>query len=355
MLGGAGPTENLCAPRSPNLTYNVMSAPLLLCRTGAMTLYSGDLTTWTGGHRHPNDTGHAEEAWNFARAPDDHVYGYVQNADRGLRIERLGAAKKASELVGVTVAWCSRRPEDGQLVIHGWYENATVFRHPTERPDGMGFKSNVISVLFRTHADRALLLTPDQRRYPIPTREKGTMGHTDILYVEETKPELAADIRKYLSNVRGDARVPAPAPGIPPDQRGWGGGESAQHLALKLYVRDNPKCLGLGLTRKGKDEYVLPSLDGVDVVFRTAKRTYAVEVKPRNCGEAEHRRGLYQCVKYRALLEFETLDEGKKLPCTPVLVTEDPLSKAHAATAATFGIVHRQIRAPERRGRRDHF
>lgn len=325
-----------------------MTAPLILCRTGAMTLYSGDHTTWTGGHSHPNKTGRAGEAWNFARTSDDQVYGYVQNADdRGLRIERLGAAKASAELVGVTVAWCSRRPEDDQLVIHGWYENATVFRQPIKRPDGMGFKTYVVSVLFRTHADSALLLAPDQRRYPIPTHEKGTMGHTDILYVDETKPELAAGIRKYLNKARRDARIPAPAPGVPPDLHGWGGGESPQHLALKLHVRDNPDCLGLGLTRKGKEEYVLPSLDGIDVLFRTAKRTYAVEVKPRNCGEAEHRRGLYQCVKYRALLEAEALDGGKPLPSTAVLVTEDPLSKAHAATAAAFGILHRKIRLPK--------
>ena len=280
-----------------------------------MTLFDGDLDTWYGSHKHPIKTGEAGEAWNFTRTRGGLVYGYVQNAhERRLNINRLGAHRTADRVEGVTVAWCSRRPQDGQLTIHGWYENAIVSREHFNRPDGKRFGSWVISAYFMAAADDAHLLPPDERLHIVPSHEKGTMGQTDILYVDEVNPALAADVRGYLVQARAAARLPAPAPGTPPDHRGWGGGESAQHLALKLFVRDNPGCLELGIRKAGREEYVLPSLDGVDVVFDTPTRIYAVEVKPRNCGPSEHWRGLFQCVKYRALLEAEALAKGITMP-----------------------------------------
>lgn len=310
-----------------------------------MTLYDGDLKTWYGGHSHPNETGEAGEAWNFSRTASGLVHGYVQNAgERRLNIYRLGAVSKADRVEGVTVAWCSRRPTDNELALHGWYENATVFREAYGRPDGKRFGNWIVSAYFTAAADGAHLLAPDQRDLVVPSKMKGTMGQTDILYVDQVNPPLANRLRDYLAAARPLARRPGPAPGTPPDQRGWGGGESARHLALKMFVRDNPACLDLGLKAAGREEYILPSLDGIDVIFRTPKQTVAVEVKPRNCGEAEHWRGLFQCVKYRALVEAEDFDRAQPLPCTPVLVTEDALSEEHQKTATRFGILHRLVR-----------
>lgn len=94
---------------------------------------------------------------------------------------------------------------------------------------------------------------------------------------------------------------------------GRGGGEGPAHAALKEYVRRHPAVIGLRADHPdGVSEYALPSGDSVDVVFRSARRIDCVEVKPAGCGEADVIRGLFQCVKYRAVVEararFEQVD-----------------------------------------------
>lgn len=86
--------------------------------------------------------------------------------------------------------------------------------------------------------------------------------------------------------------------------RTGGGGEGPDHLALKELVRTNPHLVGLAIgDGAGEAEYCLPSGDSVDVVFRQKRRVHAVEVKPASAAEADIARGLFQCVKYRAVLE----------------------------------------------------
>ena len=82
-----------------------------------------------------------------------------------------------------------------------------------------------------------------------------------------------------------------------------GGGEGPDHLALKNYVCANPQCVGLKVGGPaGEPEYGLPSGDCIDVVFAQKRRIHAVEVKPAGSGVEDITRGLFQCVKYRAVL-----------------------------------------------------
>jgi hypothetical protein len=83
-----------------------------------------------------------------------------------------------------------------------------------------------------------------------------------------------------------------------------GGGEGPEHLTLKLFVCANPKSVGLrGIDHPGKTEHCLPSGDSIDVVFDYSRRVHAVEVKPKSSPESDLARGLFQCVKYRAVLQ----------------------------------------------------
>lgn len=92
------------------------------------------------------------------------------------------------------------------------------------------------------------------------------------------------------------------APIIASAARG-GGGEGPDHLALKNYVCANPQCVGLKVgDPAGEPEYGLPSGDCIDVVFAQKRRIHAVEVKPAGSGIEDITRGLFQCVKYRAVL-----------------------------------------------------
>ncbi len=82
-----------------------------------------------------------------------------------------------------------------------------------------------------------------------------------------------------------------------------GGGEGPEHLALKNFICANPQLVGLKVgDLPGEPEYPLPSGDSVDVVFAQKRRIHAVEVKPAAASLEDVTRGLFQCVKYRAVL-----------------------------------------------------
>lgn len=94
--------------------------------------------------------------------------------------------------------------------------------------------------------------------------------------------------------------------------RGYGG-EGEEHRTLKLFIRDHPDCLGIKGQAEASVEKDLPSGDTIDVFFETGSTWIGVEVKSVLSGEADILRGLYQCVKYRAVLEshLSVLDEER--------------------------------------------
>jgi hypothetical protein len=112
-----------------------------------------------------------------------------------------------------------------------------------------------------------------------------------------------------------------------PQRGGWSTeGESPEHSGLVQYVAEHPQSVGLPkATPKGTTEYCLPSGDRPDVVFRTAGRMVAIEVKSRISNNADLERGIYQCVKYRALLRAEQRAMERIPNGAAVLVTERPL------------------------------
>jgi hypothetical protein len=85
---------------------------------------------------------------------------------------------------------------------------------------------------------------------------------------------------------------------------GGHGPESEQHRSLKEFVAANPAAVGLSAWfGNGQIEAQLPSGDLVDVLFRRGTTWIAVEVKSIISGEADVVRGLFQCVKYSAVIE----------------------------------------------------
>ena len=88
--------------------------------------------------------------------------------------------------------------------------------------------------------------------------------------------------------------------------RGKSGGEGEEHRQLKQYVKDNPSCLPTKIQQGeliSKTEKELPSGDSMDVSFENEDCWIGVEVKSRISDEDDIRRGLYQCVKYQAVME----------------------------------------------------
>lgn len=87
-----------------------------------------------------------------------------------------------------------------------------------------------------------------------------------------------------------------------------GGGESESHKRFKEWVSRNPKKLGLDpIIENIILEYKLYSGDSIDVLFSNDKLMVGVEVKSKISKDDDILRGIFQCVKYKKLLEVEQI------------------------------------------------
>ena len=82
--------------------------------------------------------------------------------------------------------------------------------------------------------------------------------------------------------------------------------ESKEHKALKDWVRRHPEWFDdYGTFEQGTNEHGLSSGDRLDAYFDNGTQYLAVEVKASHASDAELMRGVYQCVKYKAVLRAE--------------------------------------------------
>lgn len=110
---------------------------------------------------------------------------------------------------------------------------------------------------------------------------------------------------------------------------GFGGGESPEHKLLKEFIANNPTVIGLPKASPlGQTELPLPSGDVLDVSFRSKKLWLAVEVKSRISSDADITRGIFQCVKYQAILDAVLLSESKIQNARAILVLESNLPES---------------------------
>lgn len=91
---------------------------------------------------------------------------------------------------------------------------------------------------------------------------------------------------------------------------GFGHGESEQHKNFKEYLAQNPSLLGLKVS-VGTIEYKLPSSDSIDILFTDKGQIIGVEVKSSISDTPDILRGLFQCVKYKHLIEAEQAVKNK--------------------------------------------
>ena len=118
-----------------------------------------------------------------------------------------------------------------------------------------------------------------------------------------------------------------------------GGGEGERHKALKEYVAAHPESIGLKAdTPNGITEYPLPSGDCLDVSFLHKKVWVAAEVKSAISPEGDIIRGLFQCVKYRAVMEAVQVAEARPQSARALLVLESSLPQSLVALRNLLGI-----------------
>lgn len=111
-------------------------------------------------------------------------------------------------------------------------------------------------------------------------------------------------------------------------------GEGEAHRTLKNFIASHPEIVGA--TEQGNTEEILLSGDRLDVWFPISK--IAVEVKPMSSPDDDILRGLYQCVKYKAVLDAMDSVHGKVTDAKVILIIEGHLSSNNLLVNETLNI-----------------
>jgi len=148
-------------------------------------------------------------------------------------------------------------------------------------------------------------------------------------------PEHSAKQRK------GEAEGKAQRLGL-----GYGGPvESDEHRRLKEYVNSHPRRFGApNGCKEGVTEKRLRSLDEIDVWFVSPGEQLAVEVKSHRSNDLDLERGIFQCVKYRAVLEAENRAGKIRSTVRACLVSERKLPNELARLAKLFDVEVKTIK-----------
>ena len=175
--------------------------------------------------------------------------------------------------------------------------------------------------------------------------------------VDETYPELWARYARLAAEeaYRYEGREAlyeqlfgsyVPDPFYVPGKRaaGGAGGEGPFHKALREWVWKHPKHVDKRLRDvDSRTEADLLSCDRVDIVYRTPDEVVAIEVKSRISDWDDFRRGVYQCVKYRAVMKAQEQEEKSGRRVRALLVTETPLPVDLARTAKRLRVRHLEV------------
>ncbi len=118
-------------------------------------------------------------------------------------------------------------------------------------------------------------------------------------------------------------------------ERRGGGGEAEGHLQLKEYIAAHPQEIGLNPAGLAQKEFLFIAGDRADILFNLGVDGWAVvEIKNGDVGELV--KGVYQLVKYRALLQAQE-GHGSPILVHTVLVAYEIPSEI-SMFASKFGI-----------------
>ena len=120
--------------------------------------------------------------------------------------------------------------------------------------------------------------------------------------------------------------------------KGYGGGEGEDHKRLKEYVLLHPELVTNYAVQASEVEHLLPSADLVDVYFQARKCVFGIEIKGIKSSEADILRGIYQCLKYRTVIEARELIEGTRRHVEVVLIIAGELTPKLISIKNTLGV-----------------
>ncbi len=117
------------------------------------------------------------------------------------------------------------------------------------------------------------------------------------------------------------------------------GGEGKEHRAIKEYICNHPESIDIKNVNKAETEYNLPSGDRLDVYFEQKDGTrIAVEVKPSTSPDEDITRGIFQCVKYKAVLDAIRYIRCDSYKNKVLLVTAGVVSDQNQQLADGLGV-----------------
>ena len=92
------------------------------------------------------------------------------------------------------------------------------------------------------------------------------------------------------------------------------GGEGEEHKSIKEFIMSHPSTVNKNWkVIQSSTEELLPSGDRLDVFFVLKDdRHVAIEVKPSTSSDDDVTRGIFQCIKYKAVMDAaRALDNGQ--------------------------------------------
>ena len=114
----------------------------------------------------------------------------------------------------------------------------------------------------------------------------------------------------------------------------YGVGEGEEHKTLKEYIWKHPDCLGYEDVVLAETEHILPSGDRLDVYFELSDGSHvAIEVKPSTSPDQDITRGIFQCVKYHAVMEALRTIECKDYEIKVILVSASTFTSQNRTLA----------------------
>lgn len=324
---------------------------IAIIKTGWSEDYRGAKVIGNYSYKHPD-----HEKVNFLPGPDGRYYCYVPPIGGNKKVAPFGSAPKPSSAEGWLVFAVSRNPKSGGLYVVGWYEDATFLHRHEIRPEykegepWFGRGDDGHEIVYTITAPRAYAIDAPERtewftgdvmkRHILYLRGHANPGD----YEEKLAQKLLAYRARRLAEI-GEEQEPlyvSPEEGAPFKYGGsgfGGGGESPFHEALRLWVTANPSTVAPNYaSAKAKTEVPLLSGDRVDSVFYGKDRIAVVEVKSWISNEDDVERGIYQCIKYRAVMEAMMIE--RPVPIDAVLVTERPLCGSHRKLIERHRIMH---------------
>lgn len=124
----------------------------------------------------------------------------------------------------------------------------------------------------------------------------------------------------------------------------FGSEGSPEHKKVIKYIFNHPEKFGFTKDCEKFIEYPLKSGDSVDVVFIDDNKILGIEAKSFRSGDDDHERGIFQCIKYRAVLNAENKVNRTNLNSDCILVHERDLTKQIIENKKTLQVETIQIK-----------